>query len=118
MNLIDGEVADGVLWLGEQRLPIPPQLAAALGSAGPVTIGVRPEAFAPVAADAPDVLVALPDAATRELLGSETLVRAAVGKVHVSVRLPGIVRDVPARVAAPVDCLHVFASRDGARLGP
>ena len=118
MNLIDAEVADGMLRVDEQRLPIPPRLAGALRAAGPVVIGVRPEAFVPVAADASDGLVAVPDAATREVLGSETLVRAALGEVRVSVRLPGIVRDVPARVAAPVDQLHAFAARDGARLAP
>jgi ABC-type sugar transport system ATPase subunit len=118
MNLIEAEVADGMLRVEEQRVPIPPMLAAALRTAGRVVIGVRPEAFVPVVTAAPDALVAVPDAATREVLGSETLVRAALGSARVSVRLPGIVRDVPARVATPVDRLHAFAASDGTRLGP
>jgi ABC-type sugar transport system ATPase subunit len=118
MNLVEAEVVDGQLRVGAQRLRIPPQLAAALRTAGPVVIGIRPEAFVPVAADMPDALVAVPDAATREILGSETLVRAALGDAQVSVRLSGIVRDVPERVAVAVDRLHAFAARDGTRLGP
>jgi ABC-type sugar transport system ATPase subunit len=118
MNLLDAQYTGEVLCVGDQRLRVPPRLAAALRAAGPVVIGVRPEAFVPVAADASDALVAVPDATTREVLGSETLVRARLGDGHVSVRLPGIVRDLPARVAAPVESLHAFAARDGMRLGP
>jgi ABC-type sugar transport system ATPase subunit len=117
MNLIEGTWTGEVLRVDDQRVRIPPKLAAAL-SAGPVVVGVRPEAFVPVAGEAADALVAVPDAATREVLGSETLVRASIGDAKVSVRLPGIVRDLPARVAAPVDRLHAFACRDGARVGP
>jgi multiple sugar transport system ATP-binding protein len=119
MNLIDAEYAAGVLRIGDQRLAVTPALSAALGvTAGSVVVGVRPEAFVPAEADATDALIATPEAETREILGSETLVRAALGRAQVVVRLPGIVRDVPARVVAPVASVHVFAAQGGDRLGP
>jgi multiple sugar transport system ATP-binding protein len=119
MNLIGAEYAAGALRVGDQRLAVTPALSATLGAtAGLVVVGVRPEAFVPAEADATDALIATPEAETREILGSETLVRAALGRAQVVVRLPGIVRDVPARVAAPVASVHVFAAQGGARLGP
>ncbi len=119
MNLLDAEYAAGALHVGDQRLAATPALAAALRTTtGPVVVGVRPEAFVPAGGGVSDALIAAPDATTREVLGSETLVRAGLGCGHVIVRLPGIVRDVPARVAAPVGSLHVFAAIDGIRLGP
>jgi len=119
MNLVEAEYAAGVLQAGDQRLTVTPALSSALrGSAGPVVVGIRPEAFVPVGADVSDALIATPDAATREILGSETLVRATLGQTEVVVRLPGIVRNMPPRVAAPVTSLHVFAALDGTRLGP
>jgi ABC-type sugar transport system ATPase subunit len=119
MNLVEAEYAAGVLAIGDQRLPVTPALSGALPErAGPVVVGIRPEAFVPLEGEASDALIATPDATTREILGSETLVRAALGQARVIVRLPGIVRDVPARVAAPVASVHVFGARDGARLGP
>jgi hypothetical protein len=72
---------------------------------------VRPEAFAG-AADG-EGLIALADPTTLEVLGSETLVRATVGREPVTVRFAGIVRDVPPRLVARFDDLHLFAD-DGA----
>ncbi len=115
MNLVDGEYADGVVRVGDQGCRIPDALRPALGGTrGGVVVGVRPEAFGP----GTDGLVAVPDPGTRELLGSETIVRARLGGRDVTVRLPGLVRDLPARVTAPPDALHVFSAADGRRLGP
>jgi len=117
MNLVEAACADGALLLGGQRVPLPPALRARVGRADRVVVGVRPEAFVPADAPAPDTLVADPDRATSEILGSETLVRARIGEAAVIARLPGIVRDFPARLAAPATALHLFGT-DGARLGP
>jgi len=79
---------------------------------------VRPEAFSPTGAALGDALVALTMPATREVLGSETLVQAHVGPVEVTVKLTGLVRDVPPRVAAPATALHLFSADTGARMEP
>jgi ABC-type sugar transport system ATPase subunit len=118
MNLLDAEYGDGVLAIEGQRCSVPPALRAALSrTSGPVVVGIRPEAFVPAEQVRDGALGAVPDPFAREMLGSETLLRARVGAREVVVRLPGVVRDVPPRVAAPPDALHVFAS-DGSRLGP
>jgi ABC-type sugar transport system ATPase subunit len=118
MNLLDAEYADGMLRVGGQRLGVPPSLRAKLGgTAGRVIVGVRPEAFVPADDPGGDGLVAMPDASTREFLGSETLVRARLGDSQVTVRLPGMAQELPARVVAPASTLHLFGADDGARLG-
>jgi ABC-type sugar transport system ATPase subunit len=118
MNLLAAEWADGALRLGGQSVVPPDGLRVRLGSVRrPVRVGVRPEAFLPADGPAGGALVAVPRPETRELLGGETLVRAAVGGEEVVVRLFGAAREVPARVAAPPEALHVFAG-DGSRLGP
>jgi len=116
MNLLEAEHADGVLRVGDQRVPVPAGLPDGLPAR--VVVGVRPEAFA-VAGEAPEgALVALPDPGTREILGSETLVRGRVGGADVTVKLAGLVREVPARVAAPATALHLFSADGGRRIGP
>jgi ABC-type sugar transport system ATPase subunit len=117
MNLLDAQLADGVLRIGDQTCSLPGPLRAALaGTGGAVVVGIRPEGFA--ASRGPDGLVAVLDPATREFLGSETMVRARLGGRDVAVRLAGVVREPPARVVAPPDALHFFSARDGRRLGP
>jgi ABC-type sugar transport system ATPase subunit len=118
MNLLEAEYREGELSIEGQRCPVGRDLRARLGATrGRVLVGVRPEAFS--AADpAPGALVGMLDPATREMLGSETLVRARVGAQAVTVRLPGIARELSARVAAPAEALHLFAADGGVRLGP
>jgi multiple sugar transport system ATP-binding protein len=118
MNLLEADYTDGILAIDDQHVPLPPALRSKLGAThGRVTAGIRPEAFVPVDGSPPNTLLAGPDPATRELLGSETILRAQLGSHEVTIRLPGLVHDVPARVAAPVVAVHIFAA-DGARLAP
>jgi ABC-type sugar transport system ATPase subunit len=112
MNLLPGEHDGAELRVGGQRIALPPGLGHRAQTR--VVVGVRPEAFS--AADG--ALIAVPDPATREVLGSETLVQARIGSADVTVKLPGLVRDVPARVGAPADALHLFSADTGARIGP
>lgn len=117
MNLLPAQYADGALRIADQILPAPPGLRERLGQeAQPVTIGVRPEAFAPADGTIEGSLVARPQPETAEILGSETLVRAVVGSTPVTVRLLGSARDIPARVAAAGSQLHAFAGAAGARI--
>jgi len=118
MNLLAGEYRDGVLRVADQCLPVSGALRARLECAAQqVTIGIRPEAFVPGGGDH-DALVALAAPATREVLGSETLVRAAVGADQVIVRLFGVARNIPDRLVAPTDALHFFCTASGRRIGP
>jgi ABC-type sugar transport system ATPase subunit len=120
MNLLEAEIADGVLRVGDQRVDLRaawrrddhPALAA---GARPVLAGVRAEAFA---AGGDEGLVVETEAETRELLGAETLVRGKVAGQPVSVRLPGSALELPDRLAAPASALHLFDRDDGRRLGP
>ena len=118
MNLLPADYVDGVLHIGDQHLPVPPRVREGLGaSTRRLTVGVRPEAFTASDGAGPS-LVAIPDAITREVLGSETLVRAAVGTEQVTVRLFGIATDIPQRVRAPVEAFQLFAADSGTRIGP
>jgi ABC-type sugar transport system ATPase subunit len=118
MNLIETRVADGALRLADQTILLPAELRRRLGSVSDVlTLGVRAEAFRPADVVGSDELVAIPDPASRELLGGETLLSARVGEETVLVRLFGTLAMLPARVAAPVASLHFF-DRSGRRLGP
>ena len=111
MNLLQAtRTADG-LELADQRVALPPDQRTRLRDhRGPLLVGIRPEAFG----TAPDGgLEALIDPTTAEILGSETLARGAIGRQSVTVRLPGIVRDLPLRLSAGFDALHFFAADDG-----
>jgi ABC-type sugar transport system ATPase subunit len=116
MNLIPARYVSGVLSIGDQRMTLPRAHSEHLGQ-GPhdLTVGVRPEAFVP-ACDGTNALVAVTDATTVEVLGSETLVRAAVGSAEVTVRLFGVARDIPGRVAADPEVLHLFSAANGRRI--
>jgi len=117
MNLLEARYADGMLRVGDQNVTIPTGLRARFdATAGAVVIGIRPEAFHPC--DGQGSLVVVREAATHEMLGSETLVRAKAGTQHVVVRLFGSVREPPERFVAPVEQLHVFDGATGARVGP
>jgi len=110
MNLLPAVGSDTGIAVGGQRLT-----GARDVPAGPLVVGVRPEAFGPAA---PGGLDAWLEPATSEILGNETLVRGAVGSEPVTVRLPGVVRAVPPRLTAPLDALHFFAAdAAGTRLG-
>jgi multiple sugar transport system ATP-binding protein len=116
MNLLHAHCADDALMFGEHRVVLPAAHRARFAAlAGPLLVGVRPEAFGGAAGG--DGLMALSDPTTLEVLGSETLVRATVGREPVTVRFAGIVRDVPPRLTARFDDLHLFADdAAGARL--
>jgi len=108
MNLLPGVGSDDGITVGGQRIP------ARDVPIGQLVVGVRPEAFG---AAMPGGLDAVLEPATSEILGNETLVGGAVGSERVTVRLPGVVRDVPPRLTAPLDRLHFFAAdAAGARL--
>jgi multiple sugar transport system ATP-binding protein len=116
MNLLPGLYADGILEIGDQRLPATSALRARLGRQScRLTIGIRPEAFVSASADFNLAIVAAADAATAEMTGTETMVRGRIGRCEVAVRLPGIVREIPARLAASMDQMHVFVE-SGERL--
>ncbi len=116
MNLLPAHHIDGVLCVGEQRLTFSPALGGPPDlPVGPLTIGIRPEAFG---AGESEGVVAVTKPATREVLGSETLVRAMAGASEVTIRLFGVARDIPRRVCAPLEAIHLFAAGSGERLGP
>jgi ABC-type sugar transport system ATPase subunit len=118
MNVLPADYAQGTLRVGAQAVTLSADLRARLGAtAGPVLIGVRPEAFVPVDGSPAGALVVTLDAGRREALGSETLVGARLGDAEVTVRLPGAPRALPARAAAGADALHLFTC-EGTRLGP
>jgi len=115
MNLLPAEWGEGGLHLGGQRLVLPEPLAARLAGQPHLTVGVRPEAFTPVEAGGSGLRV-VPDAETAEVLGGETLVRAALGEQQVTVRLFGLARGIPETVEAPLEQLHFFDA-SGERIG-
>jgi multiple sugar transport system ATP-binding protein len=116
MNLLPGRYADGILEIGDQRLPAPSVFRARLGRQScQLTVGIRPEAFVPAATDFNRAIVAVPDATTAEITGTDTIVRGRIGRCEVAVRLPGIVRGIPQRLAVSLDLLHVFVE-SGERL--
>jgi len=117
MKLLPSVYADGVLEIGDQHLAATAALRERLGRQScPLTIGIRPEAFGPTSAGMNRDVVAVPDLATVEVTGTETLVRGGVGRCKVAMRLLGMAREIPERLAASVDQLHVF-SESGERLG-
>jgi ABC-type sugar transport system ATPase subunit len=110
-HLAAARTADG-LELAGHRVALPPEQRARLRDhRGPLLVGIRPEAFG-AAADGGG-LEALIDPTTAEILGSETLARGTIGRAPVTVRLPGVVRDLPRRLTAAFDALHFFAADDG-----
>jgi len=117
MNLLPARRDGGDLVVGGQRCPIPDDQRARLAALPErLVVGVRPESFSPAAGGA--ALVVSPDDTTREVLGSETLVRAAAGEHSVTVRFGGVWREIPARVSADWKALHLFsADAAGVRLG-
>lgn len=119
MNLLAAQYSSGTLRVGDQVLQLPPGMCTRLGeSLQSVTLGIRPEAFASMSAEAAGGLTARTDSATVEILGSETLVRGTVGSMWVTARLFGVAREIPAQLVAPVERFHLFSCDDGARIGP
>jgi ABC-type sugar transport system ATPase subunit len=116
MNLLPAEIADGVVKIADQTLALSEPQRAALKGTSRLTVGIRPEAF--VRDDRAEGLVALVDAGSAEVLGSETLIQGRIGNDTITARLPGIVRDVPARVAVPLAAVHFFAADSGERIAP
>jgi ABC-type sugar transport system ATPase subunit len=109
MNLLPAIYSRGRLVVGSQGMAAPPALMQHLGEADTrLTLGVRPEAFAPDAIGSASHLAAEIEAETAESLGSETLVHAHLGDHDVVVRLPGVVKEMPARVGVNGADLHVF----------
>jgi multiple sugar transport system ATP-binding protein len=112
MNLLQAtRTADG-LELGDLRVTLPAEQRTRLRDhRGPLLVGIRPEAFGAV----PDGggIEALIDPTTAEILGAETLALGTIGRAPVTVRLPGVVRDLPRQLTASFDALHFFAADDG-----
>jgi multiple sugar transport system ATP-binding protein len=72
MNLLDGEVVDGAVAIGDARLPLPPGSAEHVAPGEAVVLGVRPE-FATMSRDATSSGLE-GTVAVAELLGSDYLV--------------------------------------------
>jgi multiple sugar transport system ATP-binding protein len=117
MNLLQAQVAYGMLSVGEQSISLTRlsnHLLASL-TPGPVTLGIRPEAFS-AADEGGERIRAVTDPASREVLGSETLVRGVIGNESIRIRLPGVVREVPRAVVAYPGEMHFFDSVSGSRI--
>jgi len=116
MNLLRARSDGDALLIGGRRCVVPQERRDRLARLPEkLVVGIRPEAFAAAASGA--ALVASTDAGSREVLGSETLLRATLGAEPLSIRLPGIVRTPPETVAADFAALHFFsAEADGVRL--
>ena len=69
---------------------------------------MRPESFVAADGESTSGLCARIDPATRESLGSETIVGARVGDIRVQVRLFDGFPVLPSVVVAPVESLHLF----------
>lgn len=115
MNLLPASIEGGAVVVEEQRIELPASLCGRLVD-GEVTLGVRAEAFA-LASDSKG-LVARPDPESIEPLGSETLLRAHVGRTEVTIRVPGTVVRADGAFVAPVSALHFFSVDGGRRLAP
>jgi len=117
MNLLRARYGDGVLYFGDHPVALPAAARIRFGAhAGALRIGIRPEAFH-AGGDGEEGLEAVIDPSTREILGSETLVRGTIEREPVTIRLSGVVRDVPPRLIARFADLHCFADDDaGVRL--
>lgn len=116
MNLVPARIEGDRLVVDEQEVRLAESVLAAVGQ-GPVTLGVRAEAFALSGGDGPGLVVE-PDPGSSELLGSETLLRAPLGGREVTVRIPGAHESAGPRCTAPASSLHFFSATDGRRLGP
>jgi ABC-type sugar transport system ATPase subunit len=115
MNLLPAECAEGFIRVGEQQIRFGTQVWKALGQRQrSVIVGIRPEAFT---AEPVEGIVASTIRESREVLGSETLVRCAVGPHRITARLLGICKEPPARLVAPAAALHLFAADTGQRVG-
>jgi multiple sugar transport system ATP-binding protein len=118
MNLVPARLEDGGVSVAGARLPIPPRvldtrpgLAAYAGR--DVTLGVRPEDFAPAGEDGVELV-------TRrvESLGSELVayLEAGEGGPALTARLPRkaeVRDDVPVRLAIDLDRLYFFDPESG-----
>ncbi len=127
MNLHPAEVAaDGAtLQLGTQTLPLPPQLAAGLGTRrGAVRFGLRPEHISALPrpqGDAVEVPAAL---RFTEHMGNEIYVHAEVGGLPVTARvpadqaggLPGLQRGAATRLHLQLGAAHLFDAETGVAL--
>jgi ABC-type sugar transport system ATPase subunit len=116
MNLLEASVVGGLLVIDDQQVALPPALRDRVGRSDKVTVGIRPESFGAGTMDGRDGVTAVLDPASRELLGSETIARGRVGAREVTVRLPGLARELPPRLAAAVDAFHLFSAETGTRL--
>jgi multiple sugar transport system ATP-binding protein len=107
MNLIEGEITDGIFRAEGINVPAPGQ--------GPVTLGFRAEDVR--VSDTPAQLTA--PVYSMELLGDATLVSVRIGPALVSIRAHKDFRidiGAPLHVAIPTDKVHLFDRKNGARL--
>ncbi|SDD31160.1 ABC transporter ATP-binding protein [Nocardioides lianchengensis] len=120
MNLIEGELREGHAVVGGHEIPV--DRAAAAAATGPVTLGVRPEAFRVVGEgqDGLPVKVTLV-----EELGADAYVYGTSGvegtPSNVVVRVPGQVghqKGSTIRVTTDPTAVHLFDNATGRRLNP
>jgi len=121
MNLKTVPVTDGAARLGPLAVPLPRELAAAVGSLSQVTLGVRPEAFS-VAADGAQGMPLRVDLA--EELGADAYVYGTAaldgGEEQMVVRVDG--KQVPhlgdtMHLTVDPAAVHLFHPETGERLG-
>ncbi len=115
MNFFDARIEGGAVYLGEQRLPLPPAEAARLGNRPAIVFGIRPEHMRHSAHEA--ALTLTPQAI--EPLGAHTLLLGlAEGQkvtAQVDPRFPAAV-DRPATVTLDMTQAHFFDPLTEARL--
>ena len=112
MNTIDGTIANGRFEAGDFTLPAPGR------ADGPVTLGIRHEHIGLRRAAAPETISFRLDVI--EVVEPDMLLFVERGDVHLVVRTEaapeGLGHDTEVHLAFPEDRLHLFATRDGARL--
>lgn len=110
MNLVEAELSDGRLVLGEGvSLPAP----SGMTRGRRVTVGMRPEAIAPAEEGLPFTIRGI------EQLGSQTLFIGELAKRRLRVmtgRRDGVALGSSMRIAVPEAALHLFDSENGERL--
>jgi multiple sugar transport system ATP-binding protein len=109
MNLVDGDVADGMFRAEGMALPVP------MGLSGPVTLGFRAEDVQVV----PEGGQLAATVYSMELLGDATLVSCRIGPALVSIRAAKDFRTqigAPLHVAIPPTAVHFFDRDTGQRI--
>jgi multiple sugar transport system ATP-binding protein len=116
MNLVEGCVSAGSFRSATGALVVPAAMTA-----GPVTVGVRPEDIQPAAASrAPRTAVIAARVLVVEPLGNEALVHARTADFEVTARVAPDIAPTPGdalNFAVDLDKVHFFDPTTGDRLG-